>query len=68
MLDVTEKRLAYAERGIASYWLVDPDERLLTVLRLERGAYQQVVTVGPDDAADLSQPFTLTIRGRDLLL
>lgn len=67
-LDVTEKRLAYAERGIASYWLIDPEERLLTVLQLEDGAYRQVATVGPDDAVDLSQPFTLTIRGRDLLL
>ena len=68
MLDLTEKHREYAERGIASYWLVDPHERVLTVLHLEGGAYRQIATVGPDDSADLSQPFTMTVTGRDLLL
>jgi Uma2 family endonuclease len=67
-LDVTEKRLAYAEHGIASYWLIDPDQRSLTVLHLEGGVYRPVATLGPDDSAEESQPFTMVITGRDILL
>jgi Uma2 family endonuclease len=39
LLDRTEKRAAYAEFGIPSYWLVDARDRSITVLRLGDGAY-----------------------------
>lgn len=67
-LDLTEKRAAYAERGIPTYWLIDPDDRTLTVLHLREGEYQEVAAVGADEAADVSQPFTMTVSGSDLLL
>jgi Uma2 family endonuclease len=37
--DLVVKRAEYAAAGIAEYWIVDPDERAITVLRLEGDAY-----------------------------
>lgn len=67
-LDLTEKRAEYAKHGIPSYWLIDPDDQTLTVLRLASDRYDEVAVVGPDGSADLSQPFTMTVGGSDLLL
>ncbi|PSB52604.1 Uma2 family endonuclease [filamentous cyanobacterium Phorm 6] len=40
--DYERKRAQYAARGIAEYWVVDPIEQVLTVLRLEEGQYVEV--------------------------
>ena len=37
--DLVEKRVDYAEAGIAEYWIVDPRDETITVLVLEGGAY-----------------------------
>lgn len=39
--DYVEKRADYAETGIAEYWIVDPQERKVTVLTLEDDAYRE---------------------------
>ena len=36
------KRAQYAARGIAEYWVIDPIEQVVTVLRLEDGQYVEV--------------------------
>ena len=41
--DYERKRAQYAARGIAEYWVIDPIEQVVTVLRLEDG---QSVEVG----------------------
>jgi Uma2 family endonuclease len=38
-LDRVTKRREYAERGIAEYWIVDPQDETLTVLTLSGTAY-----------------------------
>ena len=38
--DRTLKRALYARHGVQEYWLVDPDARTVTVLRLEEGAFE----------------------------
>jgi Uma2 family endonuclease len=38
--DYDEKRHDYAQAGIAEYWIVDPQQRLITVLALEDDHYQ----------------------------
>lgn len=38
--DYQEKRLDYQRAGIPEYWIVDPEERKITVLVLEGGAYR----------------------------
>ena len=37
--DRVVKRAEYAAAGIAEYWIVDPDERAITVLRLDGDEY-----------------------------
>lgn len=37
--DLVKKRYDYAQAGIPEYWIVDPDEEAITVLRLEGEAY-----------------------------
>jgi Uma2 family endonuclease len=37
--DLIEKRLEYAEAQILEYWIVDPRDETITVLRLESGTY-----------------------------
>lgn len=37
--DLVVKRREYARAGIPEYWIVDPDEQRITVLRLEGEAY-----------------------------
>ncbi len=39
--DTKEKRVDYAEAGIPEYWIVDPEQEMITVLRLEADAYAE---------------------------
>jgi len=40
--DYERKRAQYAARGIAEYWVIDPIEEVVTVLRLQDGQYVEV--------------------------
>ncbi|TAG87933.1 MAG: Uma2 family endonuclease [Oscillatoriales cyanobacterium] len=40
--DYISKRAQYAARGIPEYWIVDPQEQIVAVLRLESGEYVEV--------------------------
>ncbi|MEG5139714.1 MULTISPECIES: Uma2 family endonuclease [unclassified Microcoleus] len=40
--DYISKRSQYAARNIPEYWIVDPQEQMITVLRLESGEYVEV--------------------------
>jgi Uma2 family endonuclease len=40
--DYDRKRAQYAARGIPEYWIVDPQEEIVGVLRLESGQYVEV--------------------------
>ena len=40
--DYEEKREQYAARGIPEYWIVNPYDQVVIVLRLEAGAYTEV--------------------------
>jgi Uma2 family endonuclease len=59
--DLALKRMAYAEAGVAGYWLVDPDVPSLMVLDLEGGQYTEVTTVTGDVAYNAEWPFEATI-------
>lgn len=48
--DYVEKPREYAERGIPEYWIIDPKERQITVLRLEKGIYIEVGVFRTDEA------------------
>jgi Uma2 family endonuclease len=68
VLDLTEKRAAYGKHGVPCYWLIDPDNRTLTVLHLVEGEYQEVAAIGAEGSTDVSEPLTMTIQGSDILL
>lgn len=40
--DYVVKRLIYEEAGVREYWILDPDQRRATFLRLKRGRYVEV--------------------------
>lgn len=66
-IDMTLKRRALEEAGVPSYWLVDPDELVLTVLELADGEYRQVAFVGRDERAEILKPFAVTITPGELV-
>jgi len=51
--DYRYKRSEYAARGILEYWIVDPQPRQVTVLRLVEGLYEE--SVYPETAAIASE-------------
>lgn len=61
MIDRGTKRLAYEAAGVPEYWLVDPDEPSLTVLRLIDGRYEQTANVTGDEPYEATYPFPVTI-------
>jgi Uma2 family endonuclease len=65
--DREEKRRAYAEAGIPSYWLVDVDDPAVEVLTLERGRYRTTASASGDAELALTSPFPLRLRPTDLL-
>ena len=66
-LDVTLKLVRYEAARCPSYWVVDPDERSLTVWQLEGGKYVEHARVTGDETCTLSRPFELTITPSRLI-
>ena len=58
-VDLTLKRQVLEEAGVPSYWLVDPDDGVVTVLELHAGAYREVAR-GSDVAVE--RPFPVRVR------
>ena len=52
IIDRFVKRDRYAEFGVLEYWLVDPFEPRIEVLRLEPGKYRVVGSFGPGDTLE----------------
>lgn len=63
--DRTLKQAAYAEAGVPSYWLADPEQPSLTVLELEEsGGYQATAHISGDETLHATQPYAREIRLR----
>jgi Uma2 family endonuclease len=62
------KRSRYEEGGVASYWIVDPEEPSLLVLDLVDGHYVTSVEVTGDERADLTVPFGIQVTPSELIV
>ncbi len=67
MIDRGSKRLAFQAAGVPTYWLVDPDEPSLTVLRLRDETYVEEARVTGDQAYQATEPFEVTVVPNRLL-
>src|SRR5579875_1723370 len=66
--DLHEKRRVYAEGGAAWYWVVDPAEPSLTVLRLAGDSYEDQGRVTGPVAYESEEPFPVRVVPAELLL
>ncbi len=64
--DLSGKCRIYAEGGAAWYWVVDPDEPSLTVLRLVGDAYEEEARVTGSEAYETEQPFPVRVAPAEL--
>lgn len=65
--DLSEKRRLYARAGAPTYWIVDPAEPSLTVLRLAGADYQQEAHVTGSSPYETSSPVPVKIVPTDLI-
>ncbi len=61
--DIEDKRAEYALAGIEEYWIVDPQEKQITVLRLASERYEQhgVFKAGDQASSNLLTGFSLEV-------
>ncbi len=65
--DLLLKRGMYEQSGVASYWIVDPDEPSVTALELLDGCYVEVGRVVGDEVLALDLPYPVRLCPRALL-
>ena len=61
-VDATLKRRIYADAGVASYWLVDPDEPAVEVLTLGESGYSVTTAARGDEVLEVVEPFAVSFR------
>jgi Uma2 family endonuclease len=59
--DLLLKRALYEDGGVASYWVVDPDEPSLVAWELRGGRYVEVASVRGDEPFAAAAPFEVTV-------
>lgn len=65
--DLLLKRDRFQSAGVASYWLIDPEEPSVTVLELRDGAYVEVARALGAQVCEVTQPYPLRMVPQDLL-
>ena len=60
--DLLLKRAVYAESGVPSFWVVDPDEPSLTVLQLGAGDHRELAAVRGQETYQAQEPFPVALR------
>lgn len=68
LYDTKVKFAKYAEGGVASYWIVDPDGGpSIVAYELHDGDYVEVARGSGDDEVHLERPYPVTVRPSELL-
>lgn len=65
--DYEDKRIDYAKAGVREYWIVDPEQSLVSVLTLNGSEYETVQECRPGDSARSLLLSGLTIAVNDIL-
>jgi Uma2 family endonuclease len=65
--DLLLKRGMYEQSGVASYWIVDPDEPSVTALELRDGCYVEAGRVVADEVLALDLPYPVRLTPQALL-
>jgi Uma2 family endonuclease len=65
--DLIAKRSLYQRAGVRSYWIVDPEEPAVTVLRLEHGQYVEVDRVNGQQPLHTAVPYEIALVPADLV-
>ena len=65
--DLLLKRQLYADAGIPTYWVFDPEEPSLCVLRLDGDKYVEDVVVSGTDAYETDLPYPVRIVPDDMV-
>lgn len=60
-VDQVFKRALYEQAGVASYWLLDPQAEVLTVLELAEGKYVEKASVRGEEAYAATAPFPVRV-------
>ena len=66
--DLLLKRGLYEDSGVASYWIVDPEEPSVLVLELRDGAYQELGRAVGQQSLTVTQPFPVAVTPGTLVL
>jgi Uma2 family endonuclease len=64
--DLVTKRHVYEQAGVASYWIFEPEEAVLTVLELTNGRYVER-TFKDDEVFEADRPFPLRVVPAELV-
>ncbi len=60
--DYRYKRSEYAARGVANYWIIDPQAKKFVCLELIDGLYEEIVFDNSREAVSFTLPFELEIK------
>ena len=66
-VDIGLKRLAFADAGLEWYWLVDPDEPSISVLRNVDGTFEDFARAAGNDTLTLHEPFEFSYVPQEML-
>ena len=66
--DFNTKKAVYERMGVASYWVIDPEEPALTVFEFGAdGLYEQTAVVKADEVFEATAPFPVRFSPAELL-
>lgn len=61
LIDLNLKKARFERAGVASYWVIDPDEPSLSAWELRDGTYELVAEISGDEAWTAASPYAVTV-------